>query len=1466
MKGKIFYSTQDELMRKFIEENIEEMNSLNNVLLSSISACILFFDKNYEVVMSNSKTLELYGFTEVSQLKTNLMRRSPQFQLDGKSSAEKFKFMIDEAFDKGYYETEWTHYNSNEELIKLRVTLILTNANKPKENQYILVLLQDMGVYTHATEKDIKIVGMLKAVIDANPLCLNLWNKNYENILCNKKAVELFSLENEEQYLNEFFKLSPEYQPNGKLSSELAAKQITKAFATGYSKFSWLHCNLKGEEIPAEITLCKIKINDEEVVAGFTRDLRHEFIGDAVDNQYENYFFNKVSDKTLLNVIAELSSDWFFALDTRTSVIQYYGRSVTGNGYKNGISVDFGVTLKSGHIHPDDVELYRKLTKNMLKGIYEPIDIRYKQKDDTFRYYRLVYKTIRDIDSNPIFVVGKGLDIHDQKILEERAKVDLLTGCYNKISAENIITEKIMENKEQNHALFIVDIDNFKAINDNLGHFFGDEVLKEVSKNLKNSFRSHDIVARIGGDEFIVFLENISNVQMLEKKAQTIVDAFKKTYSGDYKDYSISGSVGIAMYPTAGDSYNEIYKSADKALYQAKLQGKNQFVFYDETLVDGTMRNLTKLENANRIAGSFFDYDLISATFDILYERSGDALSVNQALRYVCQKYNADRCFIFETPDNGETYNNTFEWCNNGISKEINNLQKMPKSLFKDLFDAAQGGIVYSNDMQTLFKTDAAYEVMAKQNIKSFLHAQIRKDNNVNFILGLDDCTKGRVWSEKEINSLQYIAKVISIIRQGEHLREEVKEIVEYNKISAYVADHANDIVYMSDIENYELYYLNKEGLNLVGATEESQWKGKKCYKLLQGKDAPCEFCTNHLLNYDNYYEWTYTNPVFNKTYLLKDKLVKTEGETLRLEIATDITKLIELENELKEKLEEERLLINCIETLHSGEDPQTSIYKLLGIVAGFHEAERCYIFDVDEDGKTVTNTFEWCAEGVIPQIDNLQQVPKDAIQSWFDKYETVGEFYIDSVSQDLTPESPEYEIISSQGINSLVTAPIKDMDGVATGFIGVDNPKQNLKKTVILRSVSKFISNFLDETELLSELGKLSYFDTLTGVKNRHSYRKILKRIDRYYVKSLGVAYIDIKGLSSINEVNGTQYGDNVIIKLANTLKNIFVEDIFRVGGDEFVVLCKNIDEQLFENKIKELKDILSKEDFKTTIGYTWNKNYSTEETHNMETGEKYSKILSANLDKEIASGKFLVYLQPQIDIKTGEFSGAEALIRRKGADGFVQPPISFIPFYEKEGIISKIDLFVLETVCIQLEEWKKIGVNKDIRVSVNCSRITVTEENIVQKFCNIASKYAIDKSQIVVEITETINGVGDDVLADIIDQFSTCGFSVSLDDFGSGYSNLSSLMVSNFDELKLDMSLINNLHNDEKSRKIIKSALNLCDELTTLVSVAEGIEHYEQYQILKEMNCNKGQGYFFDKPMPIEDFTKKYIKGQKE
>ena len=261
-------------------------------------------------------------------------------------------------------------------------------------------------------------------------------------------------------------------------------------------------------------------------------------------------------------------------------------------------------TIANSIVHKDNKETFLNtfLCENLLdayKNNVTEIKLEYRRMNQENKMIWVIctMHLIKDSITNDIKALAYVKDIDKQKNEEIRLKLkaerDTLTGLYNKGTTEKLIND-FLNSEEASlgmHAFLIVDIDNFKSVNDNLGHVFGDKVLFEVSKNLKPIFRKDDIVGRIGGDEFIVFLKNIQSFENIKKKAEKICDIFRNSYTENKKTYKISGTVGISFVPEHGTVFEELYKKADIALYYAKSKGKDKYALYNDCIYQNELEN-----------------------------------------------------------------------------------------------------------------------------------------------------------------------------------------------------------------------------------------------------------------------------------------------------------------------------------------------------------------------------------------------------------------------------------------------------------------------------------------------------------------------------------------------------------------------------------------------------------------------------------------------------------------------------------------------------------------------------------------------------------------------------------------------------------------------------------------------------------------------------------------------------------
>ena len=254
---------------------------------------------------------------------------------------------------------------------------------------------------------------------------------------------------------------------------------------------------------------------------------------------------------------------------------------------------------------------------------------------------------------------------------------------------------------------------------------------------------------------------------------------------------------------------------------------------------------------------------------------------------------------------------------------------------------------------------------------------------------------------------------------------------------------------------------------------------------------------------------------------------------------------------------------------------------------------------------------------------------------------------------------------------------------------------------------------------------------------------------------------------------------------------------------------------------------------------------------------------MLEEDLEKDFREGiknnEFKIFLQPKFDIRTEKIVGAEALIRRE-KDGMLIMPNSFIPEYERTGVITKLDMFVFESICKKLKEWKDKGY-KVFPIAINESRRHLYNENHVSELEKVVKYYKVNPNLIELELTETVVVENIESAKEAERKVHALGFVVSMDDFGVGYSSLYMLKNINIDILKIDKSFSDEVMEDKRGRIILESIIEMAKKLE-IKTVAEGIETKEQLEYLKQIGCDMVQGYYFEKPLPIEEFEEKYIK----
>ena len=443
-------------------------------------------------------------------------------------------------------------------------------------------------------------------------------------------------------------------------------------------------------------------------------------------------------------------------------------------------------------------------------------------------------------------------------------------------------------------------------------------------------------------------------------------------------------------------------------------------------------------------------------------------------------------------------------------------------------------------------------------------------------------------------------------------------------------------------------------------------------------------------------------------------------------------------------------------------------------------------------------------------------------------------------------------------------------------------------------RDRAKFIINEnLDEIEK-SELYAKAFIDPITGHYNWNHLAAYLEMPMDVGIRDYAFAHFDIKDFRIINEVYGHIAANRVLVNVVNAMRNAdFVYASARCHNDNFAMMLKDMDEQETVAKLKKFFDNLSHLDadpnytihfrcglvpmqkamlygnrvadagkMAQALGRSNNQTDIVIYTDKMHDDVLWGNYIKAYVDTAIENDEFVVYLQPKFDIDREKIKGAEALIRWNYKNKDFLSPASFIPFFEKDGSIGKIDDIVLKKVCMAFAKWKKEG-RPLYPISVNLSRNQLYDKNLIRHLVGIVDSYNVDHGLIDFELTESATYDNKDHMIQVLNDLRENGFKISMDDFGTGYSSLSLLTEMPLDTLKIDKSFVDKLGTENESEKdivVIRHIISLAKELD-FRCLAEGAEQKFQVDKLRLLGCETIQGYYYSRPISIEEYEKKYL-----
>ena len=419
-------------------------------------------------------------------------------------------------------------------------------------------------------------------------------------------------------------------------------------------------------------------------------------------------------------------------------------------------------------------------------------------------------------------------------------------------------------------------------------------------------------------------------------------------------------------------------------------------------------------------------------------------------------------------------------------------------------------------------------------------------------------------------------------------------------------------------------------------------------------------------------------------------------------------------------------------------------------------------------------------------------------------------------------------------------------------------------------------------------KLERTAYTDILTNIYNWNGFVARCKNLFRKYGdQKYAMVSLDIDKFKVINDIYGNDMADQILERLAEVIKDELNhnEAFCRYSADIFNMLIAYAEDKEIAERLRKINqrilisypehniniscgvykvsdrtmDIAILNDraniAKMTVKGDRDRLYAFYSDKHREIMLQERNI-EANMEKALQHHEFKVFLQPQISFETGRVVGAEALVRWIDDNGNMIMPNSFIPLFEKNGFIKKVDMYMFERVCgIMKELTEKYEMPERFRVAVNLSRNNLGNIYLVENLMEIADKYHVKPENIEIELTESAVFENIDMLLEVMMRLRKEGFKIAIDDFGSGYSSLNLLKDLEADILKLDKDFLNQAVNCVRGENIIRNIIAMAKDLK-MITVAEGVETETQVEFLKKQKCDIAQGYYYYKPISIEEF----------
>lgn len=546
-----------------------------------------------------------------------------------------------------------------------------------------------------------------------------------------------------------------------------------------------------------------------------------------------------------MNLLSQSARDKILDYNAKTDVMtvriaQENGR--TSEKILPGYIENFDLTF----LHPEDAELFLDVFRGLLiSPKNEVIEIRSNRFDEEYTWYQMNLTSIAGVEGYVTRIVGRLVNVNEVKIREQElqalATTDGLTQIYNRNAVVEGINEFFRQTKDTDaiHAFMIIDLDNFKSVNDCLGHSYGDRILQECASILMKSFRRLDIVGRIGGDEFVVLAKDLQAVSNADLIASKLVNQLQWELPYQDSTIKVSGSIGIAVFPYHGTSYEEIFDKADEALYSVKANGKGGYRIYNSAATRAA--HISRQEELEKTFAQLpQEQSVEDQVLQMLYEGKQSDSAIHSALEMILLKMEWQRgwfCPSMAKVEQGmkvvSAYMNGYEY--GGDSGTV-------IDILEQLYREKQGfSVVYDYDITS----EEIRRYMFEKGVKRIVFYPFSQNGTYVGCVAFEDCRIQGLIEEEALKQIQSVCRLLdACVIQFEKKKGTLQELITELKM----IDDLDQYIYLVDANTHTLKFVNRK----VQEDTPEVRLGEKCYKMLRGQDSPCTDCIMRKLDREN--------------------------------------------------------------------------------------------------------------------------------------------------------------------------------------------------------------------------------------------------------------------------------------------------------------------------------------------------------------------------------------------------------------------------------------------------------------------------------------------------------------------------------------------------------------------------------------------------------------------------------------